>query len=74
MGAKSFMRKGFRIYEEMRKYLVLIYEEANFLPDSFLSDLYTFVPFVALPSPLFGPFSVSLTLLLYILDVRTLYT
>jgi hypothetical protein len=26
-GAKSYMRKGFLIYEEMRKYLV-IYEEA----------------------------------------------
>jgi hypothetical protein len=25
--AKSYMRKGFQIYEEMRKYLV-IYEEA----------------------------------------------
>ncbi len=27
MGAKSYMKKGFLIYEEMRKYLV-IYEEA----------------------------------------------
>jgi hypothetical protein len=26
--AKSYIRKGFLIYEEMRKYLVIIYEEA----------------------------------------------
>ncbi len=24
-GAKSYMRKGFLIYEEMRKYLVILY-------------------------------------------------
>ncbi len=26
--AKSYMSKGFLIYEEMRKYLVILYEEA----------------------------------------------
>jgi hypothetical protein len=27
--AKSYMRKGFLIYEEMRKYLTMLYEEAD---------------------------------------------
>ncbi len=38
-GAKSYMRKGFLIYEEMRKYLTLlvIYDFAN---DSFCISLY----------------------------------
>ncbi len=39
--AKSYMRKGFLIYEEMRKYLTISYEEAvshilyNFATDPF---------------------------------------
>ncbi len=43
-GAKSYMRKGFLIYEEMRKYFSL-YEEAvlviyDFAPDPFWISLY----------------------------------
>ncbi len=45
-----------------------------FLP-FFFSPFLTFLPFLALPPPLFDPFSVSLSILLYILDLRrTLYT